>query len=214
MQLIYQNSEIEQQLDKNIDRSKVILINNHTSLQTGLPYKTLGEIYKDALTFVPEDVDVINFFDDDDIFLPNHVSKGVEGLLKGKKTAYKPSRSYYRGGGKVVLVNNTLEPSIFVRKSHVVKYGFSNTTSDQHLKWVQGLLPNDIFVDEVGTPTLCYNWGDSFHTFKTSGNSKNPDNFNNYRKSSLDHGDRVITPLEEERCNVYYNLIKNAYRAT
>jgi len=170
----------------------------------------LGDIYKDALRFVPEDTDVINFFDDDDIFLPNHVSCGVAGLEKGGKTGYKPEKSFYRSNTKIVLANNTLEPSMFVLASHIKKHGFSQTTADQHLTWVEPL-KSSIFVDPEGTPTLCYNWGDDFPTFKTSGAPGNPRNFENYRKASADHGDKIITPLSVENCEKYYNFIKNAH---
>lgn len=210
VQLIYQNSSVPQRLNNHIDSNRVILINNHTDLHTRKPYETLGDIYRDALRFVPEDTDVINFFDDDDIFLPNHVSCGAAGLKKYGKTGYKPEKSLYRNVVKVTLASNTLEPSIFVRAEHIRKYGFSKTTSDQHLSWVEPLIP-ELFVDPKGIPTLCYNWGDDFPTFKTSGAPGNPRNFDNYRKSSLDHGDGIITPISEIQCKKYYNLLENAH---
>lgn len=198
IQLIFNNSCENLSLDDSVPSGKVVLINNCISYETGKSYTNLGQIYRDAIKHVPKDVDVISFWDDDDIFLPDHIEQGVKGLLKGGKTAYKPKQSYYRGRGTFKLVENTLEPSIFVKKFHVEQYGFSDTTTEQHLQWVTPLINNgQIFVDPDGKPTLIYNWGDSFPTFKTSGDPNNPMNFLNYERNSTDKGDGVITPMTE-----------------
>lgn len=207
--LIYQNSEVSQALDGSVDTSKVLLVNNHIDPKTGKGFSSLGAIYNDALNYVPEDTDVIIFWDDDDIFLKNHISKGVDGLIRGGTTAYKPAWSYYRyhdekGAVTVAKVQGTLEPSIFTKASHIREYGFSETTTDQHLHWIMPLGYEGVFTDPNGEPTLIYNWGDSFWTFKTSGNAGDPKNFDNYRKTSLDHGDLVITP--NFNLNQYYKI--------
>lgn len=206
--LIYQNSKVVQELDINIPTDKVTLINNHIDSQTGESYQTLGAIYNDAIKHIPEDTDIITFWDDDDLFLINHLEKGINGYLKAVEIgmiAYKPAKSYYRYHGGVALVNNTLEPSMFVKADHILEHGFYNTTSDQHLKWVNPLVYSKLInVDIEGDPTLIYNWGDSIPTFKTSGDPNNPSNFNNYRTFSSDHGDRIISKIDVSN---YYNLI-------
>jgi len=195
--LIYQNSERYQELDSSVDASLVTLINNHIDQRTAQPYTNLGAIYRDALTFVPPDTEVIIFWDDDDLFLENHIEIGIKGLTKGGKTAYKPADSYFRTDTTIGRVNNSLEPSIFVKAEHLYEYGFSHTTSDQHLQWLCPLVESDaIFVDPQGEPTLIYNWGDSTPTYKTSGNSYKPDNFAKYRRLSKQHGDGVISPVD------------------
>jgi hypothetical protein len=212
--LIFNNSEEEQILDTAIfdeigDSNKdVILINNYKKIGSGEPYTNLGQIYTDALVVCP-DSHVITFMDDDDIFLKNHISEGVKGLIRGGKKAYKPAQSYFRHPGGIGLMSNTLEPSMFVERAHVDKHGFHDNTTAQHLKWVDPLVQEqEIFVDPSGTPTLIYNWGDvGIPTFKTSGNAGDPNNFNNYRKFSTDHGDRIITP--QKSVDQYYSLIKN-----
>ncbi len=207
VQLIYQNSAFEQRLNINVDKSKVILVNQNIDKETHHAYKTLGGIYRDAIKRIPSDTDVVVFWDDDDIFLPNHITEGVKGMLRGGKKAYKPSRSYYRGSEGVNLVSNTLEPSIFVRFDHIKEHGFHETTSDQHLKWVDALISeNELFCDDEGVPTLCYNWGDNFPTFKTSGDPNNPLNFSNYHQHSKDHGDGILTPISRAEADKYYSL--------
>lgn len=220
--LIYNNSPVEQRLDAHdIDQSQWIkysgnksflLVNRHTDSQTGEPYTNLGAIYRDALNYLPEDAEIVIHWDDDDLFLPNHISEGVKGVYKAKsqgKMAYKPAQSYYRHPGGIQLMSNTLEPSIFVPFSHLREHGYHESTSDQHLKWVDPLAyGGQILVDQQGAPTLIYNWGDvEIPTFKTSGNAGHPNNFGNYRNFSHDHGDRVITPWPADKVKKYYDLV-------
>ncbi len=200
--VIYQNSPITQELDINVDRTQVSLINCHIDSITNLPYSSLGAIYNDAIKHIPKDTDVITFWDDDDLFLEDHLTEGIGGLLKGGKTAYKPAFSYFRSSDGLEKAQNTFEPSIFVKAEFIKLTGFSTTTTDQHLKWLRPLLErDDIFIDIDGKSTLIYNWGDSFETYKTSANSGNPDHFEEYRVKSLDHGDQIIS-----RINIQENL--------
>lgn len=205
--LIYNNSCVPQRLNTNLPVDRVILVNNCEDKETKRPYATLGAIYRDAITYIPEDVDVVSFFDDDDMYLPNHIEEGIKGLMKGGKLAYKPYSSYFKSGDRVTLMNNTFEPSIFMKKEHLLKYGFSNTTSDQHLKWVDGLLTEgQIFEDKEGTPTLVYTWNSG--VYKTSGASQNANNFSNYEKSSVDHGDGIISPAPRKDVALLFKGIK------
>ncbi len=211
--LIYNNSVVEQALhlpDKP-SYKKVILLNKCISDETNNFYKNLGQIYRDAIKFVPNDIDIINFYDDDDLYLTNHISEGVRGYkraLEQDKIAYKPAKSYYRSNEEIILVENTLEPSIFVSALHVKKYKFSDTTTEQHLTWVDPLVKNNkMLIDREGIPTLIYNWGDNFPTWKTSGDSKNPNNFQNYERFSQDHGDRIVFPINNQEAGYFYNLV-------
>lgn len=204
-QLIYNNSTVDQRLNTNLDPDRVILVNQHIDSTTGQPYTTLGGIYNDAIKYIPEDVEIVGFMDDDDIFLPNHISEGVKGLIRGGKTAYKPERSLFKNGADITPAINTFEPSIFIKKEHILKYGFSLETSAQHLKWVDPLVwGGEIYVDPDGPSTLIYCWGNDIPTFKTSGNSQHPENFKNYETFSQDVGDRIITPINKEKAKEFY----------
>lgn len=220
--LIFNNSEVRVELDntlwEGVDGYKSVqLINQHISSRTGEPYTNLGDIYNDALKYIPDTTDIIVHWDDDDIFLPNHLYEGIKGFQRGKFgrvlpgdcKAYKPAKSYYRHPRGIELMSNTLEPSIFVDTSHILEHGYSYTTTDQHLKWVNPLVyEKKIFVDESGPATLIYNWGDTdIPTFKTSGNAGHPNNFNNYRNFSQDHGDGILTPWKKEDVQKYYDLV-------
>ncbi|WP_146203053.1 hypothetical protein [Mucilaginibacter oryzae] len=172
------------------------MVNNNIDRQTGQPYTSLGAIYNDAIQYIPANTDVITFWDDDDLFFDDHLTEGVSGLIRGGKIAYKPAFSYFRTQTTLSKNQNTFEPSIFTKSQHILQYGFHNTTTDQHFKWLEPLLANDdIFVDEAGKSTLIYNWIDEVMIYKTSGHSHKPDHFNEYRTLSYDHGDAVITPI-------------------
>lgn len=223
--LIYNNSDVELELDSSIwDREggykTIQVVNQHISSRTGKPYDNLGDIYNDAIKHLYGEPDVIVHWDDDDIFLPNHLYEGLRGYHRAREQnyklesevfykAYKPAKSYYRHPKGIELMSNTLEPSIFVEADHIYEHGYSTTTSDQHLKWVNPLVgERSIFVDEKGKPTLVYNWGDTdIPTFKTSGNAGSPNNFNNYRNFSKDHGDQILTPWPKEKVQKYYDLV-------
>lgn len=213
--LIFQNSDTPQRLSLQSSRSLDDRISPFILVNNPGPFTSLGDIYTQALKHVPEDTDLVTFWDDDDIFLPNHISEGIAGYLRAKaqgKIAYKPAKSYYRDPRGISLMSNTLEPSMFVEFNHIKQYGFSDKTTEQHLQWVDPLVSNDlIFVDPDGPPTLIYNWGDNFATYKTSGDYHNPQNFENCRLNSKDHGDGILTP--DMDLSYYYNLVKE-YEAT
>lgn len=238
--LIYNNSDVHQDLHSNnyeaagwdiqqwIDKlppdtkKQIILVNNPIDKQTNERYNNLGAIYRDALSYVSKDAELITHMDDDDIFLPNHISEGVKGFLRAKEAkryvnnevvggyeAYKPEQSWFRHANGIEKMGNNLEPSIFVDVNYIRKYGYKQTTTDQHFGWFGPLLENnELYIDKTGPSTLIYNWGDmNIPTFKTSGNSGNPDNFMNYRIFSQDHGDKVITPLSRAKLEEYYSQV-------
>ena len=204
--IIYNNSEIPQSLCKELENlsgnKQVILINNCINLKTYKPYINLGSIYNDILFFVREAVhegrinpQIVNHMDDDDTFLPNHISEGVKGYLKAGKLAYKPLQSYYKSPKDMVLATNVLEPSIFVNYAYLATAGYWDRNVDLHHRWLQPLIDGgEIVAAEDGTPTFIYDWSANIPTWKTSGDPHNPNNFSNYERYSQDNGDLIITP--------------------
>lgn len=204
--LIFNNSEVEQQLDESLQDKNIILVNQHIDSQTGQPYANLGAIYNDALRHVPDDVDIVNCADDDDCYLPNHLSEGVKGFTmvaaKGQ-LAYKPKFSYYRHPNGIQKMCNVFEPSIFVCVKHIKKHGCHNNTENQHHKWLDAVGSN-MTMDENGKSTLIYDWRNPVPCFKTSGNPSSPTNFSNYRNFSKDHGDGIISPCDKKIVDSIY----------
>lgn len=219
--LIYNNAKERLELS-NIElpeNKKILLINKNYSSETNEAYKNLGEIYRDILEFIPDDIEIVYHHDDDDIFLPNHISEGIKGIKEAfsrDQIAYKPMYSYYRSPEGMHIMRNNLEPSIFLTVKHLKKFRYSDATTEQHLQWLNPLVDKDlIYVKEHGIPTLIYNWGDGnkIPTYKTSGDCKNPNNFNLCREMSRDHGDGIITPISHKEAREYYKLVDNLVQA-
>lgn len=191
--LIYNNSRTKQVMGAyDLKPNQTLqLINQSTVTSTGRNYRNLGEIFTDILQHIPHDV-VVNHMDDDDLYFPDHVKFGVEGLLRFGKTAYKPRHSYYTDANGTSLTENVLEPSIFVWSNHLHTYGY-NQDMLIHQQWLEPLTTHDeIYVDTFGIPTYTYTWvGDVFHV---SGNNC-PENYDNHNLNSTDEGDGIITPL-------------------
>jgi len=208
--LIHNNSPISQELSlpELPSHKHVILLNKSTNTHNSR-YNSLGDIYNDSIKNIPSEADLIIHWDDDDIYLPNHISAGVAGYNAMDKNyiAYKPAHSFFRHADGIGLAQNTLEPSIFVKASHILEHGYSDTTSDQHMQWLEPL-NGKIYVNSSGIPTLIYNWGDKdIPTFKTSGNPGNPNNFDNYRNFSQEHGDRILSRIPKEEIDKYFQQI-------
>ena len=195
--LIIQNSEVEQKLDKNYEN--ITLIN-----KSG--FTNLGAIYNYALDFVPSDTDVFCLFDDDDMYMPEHMTEGANGLIRGKKMAYKPKFSFFQVREKISKANNVFEPSWFVDFKVVKEKKFREESNRHHYNWVEWCQKNrQLYVDENGPSTLIYTWGNPERgVFKTSGHGKKPNVFELYREYSKDHGDGIITPNTKDQLDAIY----------
>jgi hypothetical protein len=206
--LIFNNAFESQELGT-IDlpeNKKIILINNCMDLKTGMAYTNLGSVYRDALEFLTEDYDIATHMDDDDVYLPNHISEGVKGMIC---MAYKPATSYYLDSTGLTEQSNVLEPSIFVLFKYLKDAGYYETNVNLHHKWLKDLAETgNLFVKKDGIPTFIYDWSGMIPVWKTSGDPDNPENFNNYTKNSKDWGDRIITPVDKSITKYYLNLTK------
>lgn len=180
--------------DYNTSNKKIILVNQPFDIRTGERYSSINQIFENAMMHVPEEVEVVTFFDDDDIFLPNHISDGVKGYEKGGLKAYKPMYSLIQTGEGTSKMRNMSEPSWFVEKAHIEKYGFSTHSSAYHHQWINPLLENkEVYEPEDGTSTFIYQWvGGCYHI---SGDGDNPENLNNHNRLSTDEGDGIIIPI-------------------
>lgn len=203
--------------------------NKHVYLDnaTFMGFKSVGEKYNHALKLVMHlypQATVITSADDDDIFLPNHLSQGSLGLVKAhvnKKMAYKPQQSYFRARDKegnvtIHKVENTLEPSIFVPINWVKEKGYAEVSVKYHQQWLDPLIDNDmLFIDKEGVSTLIYNWGDnggpdSWGIYKMSGSGKDDThNYISHLVHSKDMGEgNENTLYPSDNNEQYYNLVK------
>jgi hypothetical protein len=214
--VIYNNSPVELSLDPQLvgipDRP-IILINNHLDLVTEQEYDNTGAIFRDALSFIEWEPEIINFFDSDDIFLPNHVSEGYMGYRAAQSfndLAYKPNYSYFLYQDTKHLSSNNMEPSIFVNFMYVKVTGFNYVSGAYHQKWLTPLQKDEkIFQPKDGIPTFIYNWGKLHNNHKISGAEDSLQNFRNHRRWENDNGDRIISAAPKEEVEYFYNLIKD-----
>jgi hypothetical protein len=187
-------------------------------------FQSVGEKYYHALRLINQmypEADTLYSHDDDDIFLANHITEGVQGFLHGCRQhrckAYKPQQSWFRyrdesGVVQIVKQENTFEPSIFVDVDWVLKHGYAPVSIRYHQQWLDSLLyENKLFVDPQGKPTLIYNWGDntngpdSWGIYKMSGAGvDNQNNFLAHARTSRDMGDGILVPAADN--SEYYKV--------
>ncbi len=186
-------------------------------------FQSVGEKYQHAVTLAkrmfPQITTVISA-DDDDIFLPSHLSEGWFGLNKAHlqdMRAYKPQKSWFRYRDEsnavcLALQENTLEPSIFTDIDWVLEHGYAPVSIRYHQQWLDPLLyQNKILIDPEGKSTLIYNWGDnsngpdSWGIYKMSGSGiDNQQNFIAHARTSRDIGSGILYPAEDN--SEYYKL--------
>lgn len=167
----------------------IVLINSDKE------YKSVGEKYLDSMQYWP-DSDIICICDDDDMTLPNYISEGVKGLIKGAKKAYKPEYSFYHQGGQIHRVSNTHEGSIFMKASHLKEHGFHSEYSVKyHDKWLIPLITeNEIFVDLDGIASWLYDWFNPIPVYKMSGRQESQENYQVSQLEAKDKGTGILTP--------------------
>lgn len=193
------------------DYKAIILVNNDKDLETDGEYTNTGDIFRDALKFVPKGVTICTMMDSDDIFLPSHLSAGIKGMKKARNLgclAYKPYHSYFLWENQCRLMHNTLEPSIFVDYQYISSEGFYKKSVSYHQKWIDTLTARkQMFVDSDGTPTLMYNWSENHGNHKISGGADDEINFEAHRKWETNYiKDGVLRPAQESEVGYFYSM--------
>lgn len=194
------------------DNKKILLINNNKELATGLPYKDTGTIFNDALTFIPNDVDICCFGDVDDYYFPNYISDGVKGMEKAYKEGqrgWKPYESWFKYVGEPVkLLHNTMEPSIFVDRKFLLENGMFPVTASYHMKWIDALKKDGLLIeDKSATPGFLYYWGGDDGVYKTSSTGDSLESFQKIREWEADEGLPTLLPCSEEEAYYCYNIL-------
>jgi len=191
----------------------IVLINNHLDKETGVEYTNTGAIFRDALTYVSNTTELINFYDSDDLFLPNHVEEGVNGYLEGGlAVAYKPKYSYHIYLDRFSREENNMEPSIFVKKSYVELMGFAPVSASYHQQWLTPLMRSqNIYIKEDGVSTFLYDWTRGHNTYKISGAGDDSEaNFQAHRRwESRELDSAILYPITQEELNKEYEKVKH-----
>jgi hypothetical protein len=229
---IYNNSDVRQKLvldgyeEYMTPNKHVILVNHSTSFETGEPYHHLCEIYTDML-MLQCGFDCVNMYDDDDIYLRNHISEGARGYLRAKmlssnykmytsKYTYEVFNDTFMGRLVPYLKPNWIEPSIFVDFEYLKSIGFGRDTNLVHHKWIfyGGFEESPVYADDRGIPTMICDV--SVHSNKHLSHLDQIENedadaiandeqrtFEYFRQYHQDHGDGTIHPLSRDEMRQY-----------
>jgi hypothetical protein len=194
-ELIIFNTDMEHPMALGFPADDIVLINNNTDYETGLPYTNRGQICRDAVTHATGDYFMLA--DDDDIYLPWHMQQAYERITRSNTDAWKPRQSFFATQDKIMLVQNTLEASVIVKMHRIREIGFRmDLTGYEGLSWYTKLQDERQLVehDQYYVPSYCFNWSDPHEIagHKQSGDINNPENFENHKKASLDWATRSL----------------------
>jgi hypothetical protein len=160
---------------------------------SGKDWESLGEVRNAALQYCSGFL--YSCWDDDDLFLPWHLSQGKRAWRECGKIAWKPEHSLFSqdGGRTYKLAGNSMEASFLVRLDFVKEHGFSEKQSGaEHVQggWLDKARElGEVCVENI-RPSYAYVWGDGLH--KTSGAIDNPNNFEHHKAASTDFGEGVL----------------------
>ena len=212
--IIFNNAEEPLVLDDSLHARGVRVINQSRDAASGLPYASLGAVRRDALAHAGADVYVC--WDDDDLFLPWHLSQGMANLKRCGRGAWMPAQSYYSpdGGRTYQLARNAFEASVLVRMDHLRRYGFdAGKSGAEHLTWRAAMVAEGELSerDEV-TPfeSYAYVWGEPGH--KLSGEIDRLDNFARHRVQCTDFGGgEALRPESQDKLEALYANVYASY---
>lgn len=188
--VIFNTSDVPLTLDQDLLDEGSIRVINQTAQSDGKPFSCLGDVRNAALEHA--EGDLYACWDDDDLFLPWHLSQAVSRYLQADKVAWKPNVSYWSpdGGHSFQgLMGNSMEASFVVSMNHMKKYAFStNQSGAEHVQG--GWLDHADYAAESVSPFESYGyiWGDERSPHKTSGNINAEDNFETHKSASVDFG--------------------------
>ena len=173
-----------------------IRVVNQTTKSNGDGFASLGDVRNSALEHVEGDLYIC--WDDDDLFMPWHISQAVENYIQCDELAWKPDVSYISidGGNSFKgIAGNAMEASFVVDMTQIKKCGFStNKSGAEHVDG--GWLSQTSWRQQDVSPFESYGyiWGDARAPHKTSGLINADDNFKNHKDSSQDFGNAPLSP--------------------
>ena len=203
--IIFNTAETPLTLSESLKNKGIRVVNQKISTETNLPYKNIGEVRRDSIKHMSGDIYIC--WDDDDLFLPHHISQGVKKLIECGKLAWKSKYSFFTGnaGDSFDMVENNMEASVLMWKEVFDYATFKDGNGDEHAPWLAYVRKNNQFVErDLITPneSYVYYWGDGLH--KQSGDISNPNNFENHKSQSKDFGNKS---LESTNVSDFYNVV-------
>tara|TARA_R100000008_G_scaffold16347_7_gene8046 strand:- start:980 stop:3652 length:2673 start_codon:yes stop_codon:yes gene_type:complete len=133
--IIFNNHSVDIELSEFVKKQQNIHLINAGE------FDTITDVYSTAFTYVDsfggQTSEYVAIWDDDDIYLPWHLSIAVKHLNKGTHVMSKPAEQLSINHQddcfpKIAAMRNGCEGSMVVKKSHLELYGFGPNTDNPH----------------------------------------------------------------------------------
>lgn len=145
---------------------------------------SMQKVYADCLKHISDDSEYISVWDDDDMYLPWHLSDNLDKLMKSDKSAIRPFFGYWQdvnNPSKVefTIISNTLEAGMIAKRNVIFFDENHNDPTSQeythpHNNWVSKTQKANeyLFNDDI---TAVYRWGYGkfYHHLQSVGPHKN-----------------------------------------
>ena len=212
--IIFNTAPVPIELDESLKDYDIKVVNQQTETSKKKKYKSLGKIREDSLELATGDV--YSCWDDDDLFLPWHLSQGIRELTDNDLKSWMPAKSYWspNNGETFEHARNSMEATVFVYIDVLKKYGFAYENGTEHVPWRKGLVDDGLLSEDTEvTPfeSYAYMWGSSIAPHKTSGSVNNPNNFNDHKEQSVDFGkgEKLTFVSDEHVERLFINVYKS-----
>jgi len=142
--------------------------------------RSMETVYAHAMKYVSEDTEFISVWDDDDMYLPWHLSDNITKLNNSNKKAIRASYGYWQdklniSKDEITIISNTLEASMIARKNCIF---FNENDKDKnhpefthpHTSWVTKTTQENAFLhnDRI-TGIFRWNYEKSYHHLQSVG---------------------------------------------
>ena len=196
--VIFNTAETPLVLSDSLSKRGDVEVVNQGAQINGEPFTCLGDVRNSSLAHAEGDLYIC--WDDDDLFMPWHITQCVEHYLKTPDDvqAWKPDISYISTDGGASfkgVMGNSMEASFVVDMGNVKRLGFSTKRSGaEHVDG--GWLSQSKVSDGDVSPFESYGyvWGDERAAHKTSGHIDQEGNFGTHKTNSVDFGEQPLEP--------------------
>jgi len=160
--IIFNNHEVDIKLSDFVKKQGNIHVVNAGE------FSSISDVYNTALTYVDsfgeQTSEFIAIWDDDDIYLPWHLSTGIAKLRETSKMAWGPKYQFFVAGDSLDIVTNYCEGRLIVNYEFLKSVGFGTTEgvskNHPHPKWMREVDLNGGFAEsDCDENSYAYYWG-------------------------------------------------------
>ena len=198
------------ELHSRLEGKGIRVINSEFQLGTQTPYTNVGQIRQDVISQALGEYYIC--WDDDDLFLPWHISNGMKYIIENNKTAWMPKQSFWtpNAGEKFEYASNSMEASCIIKLSDIKRFGFLDSNGGEHLSWRRGLVEEGILDENINVypfESYVYNWGEDIAAHKQSGSISSDTCFEDHKVQSTDFGVRELDHYSPIRIKIWFRKL-------